>query len=198
MPETTAATAGHTRRTVIKAAAWAAPVVAVAVAAPLAAASTTPATPAPAGRSFWDGGTAVNKYVTTQPQYIRFNQGASIGFTVEDANGDTVADGTHTSGQASVTITWGAGGTVTAPAPYALTETNLNGWVRVGEAPAAGTSGSVTYLYTGGILNGNGNRVPLPIVRLYPVDSAILTATYATVTQESAYVSASGSFTQAP
>ncbi|MEH3088411.1 MAG: hypothetical protein PGN24_02040 [Microbacterium arborescens] len=40
---------GHTRRTVIKAAAWAAPVVAVAVAAPLAAASTT-AQPQPRAR----------------------------------------------------------------------------------------------------------------------------------------------------
>lgn len=191
-------TAGPSRRSVIKAAAWAAPVVAAAVAAPLAAASTTPVTPAPAGRSFWDGGTAVNKYVTTQPHYIRFNQGASVGFTVEDANGDPVADGTHTSGEVSVTVTWGAGGTVSSPAPYSLTETNLNGWVRVGAAPAAGTSGSVTYVYSAGLLNGNTNRVPLPVVRLYPVGSDVLTPTYATVKQESAYVSASGSFTQAP
>jgi len=188
--------AGVSRRTVIKAAAWSAPVVAVAVATPLASASTPPA-PAPSTRSYWDGGTAINKVVTTGNQYIRVNQSASLGFEVEDENGDPEPAGKYTSGPATVRITWGAGGGVTDPQPYSVQETNLNGWVRTGSLPGTGVSGQIEYTYTG-LLNGDANRIPLPVVRLYPSPNGALTATYVTVQQQSQYIGASGSYTIAP
>lgn len=195
-----AASKGINRRTVIKAAAWSAPVIAATIATPLASASgpTPGPQPAPAGRAYFDGGTSINTYVTQQPNYVRVNQGASIGLTVETEDGDIAPAGTYTAGTVAVVIVWGPGGTVTDASPYRLQEPNLNGWVRVGALPEQGTSGTVRYEYPTGITNGDSNRVPLPVVRLYPVGSQVLTPTYVATSLQSEYVSAGGSFRQVP
>ncbi|WEK59922.1 MAG: hypothetical protein P0Y60_11240 [Candidatus Microbacterium colombiense] len=172
-----ASAAGMNRRTVIKAAAWSAPVIAVAIATPLAAASVLAPRPAPAGLTEWQGGTSIATSAAV-PAYVAVNRTANVGFFAFTPDGeDLEPDGTFTSGTATVTVQWGAGGTVTTPTSYRLEETNLNGWTRVGSVPAPGTTGAVEYRYPG-ILNGASNVVSLPVLRLYPTAGGSLTPTY--------------------
>ncbi|MHC9044174.1 hypothetical protein ACYX8G_06315 [Microbacterium saperdae] len=192
------ATPGMDRRTVIKAAAWSAPVIAVAVATPLAAASEgTGPRPAPAGLTEWQGGTSVSTSIVN-PAHVLINRGANVGFIAFTPDGDDLeAPGLFTSGAASVSVTWGAGGNVTDPTSYRLEESNLNGWTRVGALPAAGTTGTVQYVYSG-ILNGAGNVVSLPLLRLYPTAGGSLTATYVSTSLTSEHLSEKTSGARVP
>ncbi|CAH0179955.1 hypothetical protein SRABI76_01506 [Microbacterium oxydans] len=171
--------AGMKRRTVIKAAAWSAPVVAVAIATPMAAASVARLQTAPGGGlSVWQGSTSVGTFTVAQPNRVQVNTGQSVGFSVMDIDtGEDAAAGLYTSGVVTVTVQWGAGSGVPTPSSYRLEERNLNGWTRVGSLPDAGTTGSVQYVYTG-LLNGSANVVPLPVVWLYPTAGGALTPSY--------------------
>jgi hypothetical protein len=189
---------GLNRRAVIKAAAWSAPVIAVAVATPLAAASVdTGPRVAPAGLTEWQGGTSVSTSIAN-PAHVLINRGASVGFIAFTPDGDDLEEpGTFTSGAASVSVTWGAGGNVTEPTSYRLEESSLNGWTRVGALPAPGTTGTVQYVHTG-ILNGAGNVVSLPLLRLYPTAGGSLTQTYVSTTLTSEYLSEKTSGARVP
>ena len=187
--------AGINRRAVIKAAAWSAPVIAVAVATPLAAASTAPR-PAGAGLTEWQGGTSVSTSIAA-PAHVLINRGATVGFVAFTPDGDLEEPGLFTSGAASVTVSWGAGGNVTVPTSYRLEETNLFGWTRVGSLPAAGTTGSIEYVRPG-ILNGAGNVVSLPLLRLYPTAGGSLTQTYVSTTLTSEHLSEKTSGARVP
>lgn len=191
---------GFDRRTMIKAAAWSAPVIAVAVATPLAAASTEgPAIPAPGGGlSLWQGGTSIQTWTMSPPSRVQINNGQTVGFTVFNAtSGDQEPAGKFTSGAVTVTVTWGAGRGVTNPSSYRLQEQNLNGWVIVGALPAEGTSGSVTYTYSG-VLNGAENLVPLPVLWLLPSGGGELTETSVDTSLSSEYLSEKSSGSKVP
>lgn len=190
---------GPNRRTVIKAAAWSAPVIAAAIATPLAAASGNNPQPRPAaaGLTEWQGGTSVSTTLTA-PAHVIINRGATVGFIAFTENGDDLEEsGLFTSGAASVILSWGAGGNVTVPTSYSLTESNLNGWTRKGALPAPGTTGTVEYVNTG-ILNGAENVVPLPLLRLYPTGGGALTQTYVTTILSSEYMSEKTSGARVP
>jgi len=189
--------AGFDRRTMIKAAAWSAPVIAVAVATPLAAASVD-VQPAPGGgRSEWQGGTSVQTWTPSTPQRVQINNNQNVGFIVYDADtGDLEPDDKYTAGVLTVTITWGAGGVVTEPTSYRAQEQRLNGWVRVG-ALEEGTSGRLTYTYTG-IQNGAKNTIPLPVVWLLPSAGGGLTATYVNTSLSSDFLSEKTSGSKVP
>ncbi|MFJ2552785.1 hypothetical protein [Microbacterium sp. NPDC087591] len=191
--------AGINRRSVIKAAAWSAPVIAVAVATPLAAASVNTPQPAPAGGlSEWQGSTSVGTWTVTQPNRVQINTGQSVGFNVLNPDtGDIEPAGLYSSGAVTVTVQWGAGNGVTTPTSYRLEERTLNGWVRVGALPEAGTTGSVQYVYTG-ILNGASNIVSLPVVWLYPTAGGALTPSYVNTTLSSEYLSEKTSGAKVP
>ncbi|MEV4667491.1 hypothetical protein [Microbacterium sp. LWO12-1.2] len=191
--------AGPNRRTVIKAAAWSAPVVAIAIATPLAAASIDNPRPAPGGGlSEWQGSTSVGTVTVVQPNRVQVNTGQSVGFNVLDPDtGDVAPAGQYSSGAVTVTVQWGAGSGVSNPASYRLEERTLNGWVRVGELPEPGTSGSVQYVYTG-ILNGAANVVSLPVVWLYPTAGGALTPTYVNTTLSAEYLSEKNSGARVP
>jgi hypothetical protein len=192
--------AGLNRRSVIKAAAWSAPVIAVAIATPLAAASVRPGpdpAPAPAGLTEWQGGTSVSTSIVN-PAHVLVNRGATVGFVAFTPDGEDLEEpGLFTSGEASVSVTWGAGGNVTDPTSYRLEESNLNGWIRVGALPAAGTTGTVQYVYPS-ILNGAGNVVSLPMLRLYPTAGGPLTQTYVSTTLASEHLSEKTSGARVP
>ncbi|WP_350353254.1 hypothetical protein ABS642_10275 [Microbacterium sp. A8/3-1] len=190
---------GPNRRTVMKAAAWSVPVIAVAVSTPLAAASTPEPQPAPGGGlSVWQGGTSVQTWTLTQPNRVQVNTGQNVGFeSFNPDTGDAEPAGTFRSGVVTVTIQWGAGNGVTDPTSYRLEERNLNGWTRVGGVPAEGTSGLVQYTYTG-ILNGTSNIVPLPVVWLYPSAGGSLTPTYVNTALSSEYLSEKTSGSRVP
>lgn len=189
---------GFDRRTVIRAAAWSAPVIALAAATPLAAASTTPQ-PAPGGGlSTWQGGTSVQTFTVSNPQRVQINQNQTVGFNVMDIDtGDNAPDGAYSSGALTVTVTWGAGNGVTAPGSYTLEERALNGWTRVGALPAPGTTGSVEYTYAG-VLNGAANVVQLPVVWLLPTDSAVLVPSYVNTFLSGEYLSEKSSGAKVP
>lgn len=192
-------TGGTDRRTVIKAAAWSLPVVAVAVATPLAAASLPEPQPAlGGGLSVWQGGTSVQTWTLTQPNRVQVNTGQTAGFNVIDPDtGEFAADGLYRSGTLTVTVQWGAGNGVPTPASYRLEERTLNGWTRVGGLPAEGTSGLVEYTYTG-ILNGASNVVSLPVVWLYPSAGGSLTPTYVNTSLSSEFLSEKTSGSRVP
>lgn len=192
--------AGFERRTMIKAAAWSAPVIAAVVATPLAAASgNVPPVPAPGGGlSVWQGGTAAQTWTVSQPNRVQINTGQNIGFNAFDAEtGEQEPAGKYTSGSVSVSVAWGAGNGVPTPASYRIQEQNLNGWTRVGALPAEGTSGTVTYTYTG-VLNGAANIVQLPVLWLLPSGGGALTATYVTTSLSSDYISEKTSGSKVP
>jgi hypothetical protein len=190
---------GIERRTLVKAAAWSVPVVAVAVATPLAAASVPAPQPAPGGGlSVWQGGTSVQTWTITQPNRVQVNTGQSVGFNAFNADtGDLEPSGLYTSGTVTVTVQWGTGNGVPDPTSYRLEERALNGWTRVGGAPAEGTSGLVQYTYTG-ILNGAENTVQLPVVWLYPTAGGALTPTYVNTSLESEFLSEKTSGSRVP
>lgn len=150
-------TRGLDRRSVVKAAAWAAPEIAVAVAAPMAAASGEP-TPAPTG-SLWENSlnistSEINRTVGTGASSIKFD------YYPNGTDEDPVEAGTYTIGAPTFTLSWTGAGS------YALDESgNLRGWTRLGPAPAPGTSGSVSYTYPAGLLNGASTRLPSVVLR---------------------------------
>jgi hypothetical protein len=188
-----------TRRTIVKAAAWSVPVIAVAVSTPLAAASVPEPQPAPGGGlSVWQGGTSVQTWTVTQPNRVQVNTGQSIGFNAFDGDtGETVLAGTYRSGLITVTVQWGAGNGVPSPASYRLEERTLNGWTRVGAAPAPGTSGITHYTYSG-VLNGSENIVPLPVVWLLPTSGGPLEPTYVNTSLSSEFLSEKTSGSRVP
>lgn len=190
---------GMNRRTVIKAAAWSTPVIAAAIATPMAAASVAEPLVAPGGGlSEWQGGTSVGTWTVSQPNRVQINAGQSVGFNVFDPDtGEVAPAGRYTSGGVTVTVQWGAGNGVTTPTSYRLEERSLNGWVRVGELPAEGTSGTVQYVYTG-LLNGGSNLVPLPVVWLYPSEGGALTPTYVNTALSAEYLSEKTSGARVP
>lgn len=181
---------GFDRRTVIRAAAWSAPVIALAAATPLAAASTTPQ-PAPGGAR-WQGGTAVSTWVMTEPNFVEVNVDQTVGFNVSGA-----APGDYTSGTVTVTVEWGTGPGVSVSSGYRIEETALNGWTRVGALPQDGDSGLVTYVFTG-ILNGAANIVELPVLSLFPTTGPELTPTYVNTTLSAQYLSTKNSGASVP
>lgn len=187
------------RRTVIAAAAWSVPVIAVAVAIPLAAASAPEPQPAPGGGlSVWQGGTSVQTWTVTRPNRVQVNTGQSIGFNAFNADtGESVPAGTYKSGLITVTVQWGPGNGVPAPANYRLEERALSGWVRVGSLPDEGASGMVRYTYTG-MLNGSENIVPLPIVWIFPVAGGLLEPTYVNTSLSSEFLSEKTSGSRVP
>ena len=187
------------RRTVLKAAAWSVPVVAVAVSTPLAAASVAEPQPAPAGGlSVWQGGTSVQTFTVASPNRVQVNTGQTIGFNVIDADtGENVPAGTFRSGAITVTVQWGAGNGVPTPTSYRAEERTLNGWVRVGALPAPGTSGLIEYTYTG-VLNGSANVVSLPVIWLLPTAGGQLTETYVNTALSSEYISEKTSGSRGP
>ncbi|MDQ0729169.1 hypothetical protein [Microbacterium sp. W4I20] len=187
------------RRTIVKAAAWSVPVIAVAVSTPLAAASTAEPQPAPGGGlSVWQGGTSVQTWTITQPNRVQVNTGQNVGFNAFDANtGDIVPPGTYRSGLITVTVQWGPGNGVPEPADYRLEERSLSGWTRVGAAPAPGASGTVQYTYVG-VLNGSANIVPLPVVWLIPVSGGALEPTYVNTSLSSEFLSEKTSGSRVP
>jgi len=151
------------RRSVIKAAAWAAPVVAVAVAAPLASASTGPQPVGPGSNAELDGGVSIGTYRGGNPNEVRVNQtAAGFGFYIFDSNGDEYPDGTYQASTPTITVSW------SASASYTPVLQNLRGWTQVGGSTAAGTSGSISFTYAGPFLNGATNRIPAPYVVLRP------------------------------
>ncbi|MBT9608035.1 hypothetical protein [Microbacterium sp.] len=165
------------RRTVIKTAAWAVPVVAVAVAAPLASASTTGPEPVqPGSATTLDGGTSISTYRGGNPNEIRINQSTSgFGFFIFDANGVEYPDGTYVASTPTITVTWNGVG------DYTPILRDLRGWTQSGGSTASGTTGSITFLYSGQLLNGASNRVPAPYVVLRPTTGNALGSTRATV-----------------
>lgn len=187
------------RRTVVRAAAWSAPVIAMAVATPLAAASVPEPQPAPGGGlSVWQGGTSVQTWTVTPPNRVQVNTGQTIGFNTFNADtGESVPAGTYRSGLVTVTVQWGPGNGVPAPADYRLEERTLSGWVRVGALPAPGTSGIVQYTYIG-VLNGSENIVPLPIVWLLPTAGGPLEPTYVNTSLSSEFLSEKTSGSRVP
>jgi hypothetical protein len=187
------------RRTLILGAAWSVPIIAVGVATPLAAASTPEPQPAPGGGlSVWQGGTSVQTWTVTQPNRVQVNTGQSIGFNAFNADtGENVPAGTYRSGLITVTVQWGPGNGVPAPANYRLEERTLNGWTRVGAAPEPGTTGIVQYTYAG-VLNGSGNVVPLPVVWLLPVTGGSLEPTYVNTSLSSEFLSEKTSGSRVP
>lgn len=166
-----------TRRTVIKTAAWAAPVIAVAVATPLAAASATGPQPVPQGAATTlDGGTSISTYRGGNPNEIRINQSAAgFGFFIFDGNGDEYPDGTYIASTPTITVSWTGSGS------YTPILQNLRGWTQSSGSLAAGTSGSVTLTYSGQLLNGASNRVTAPYLILRPTSGNTLPPTRATV-----------------
>lgn len=191
---------GVSRRTIVKGAAWSVPVVALAVATPLAAASgPIPPQAAPGGGlSEWQGSTSVGTWTVSQPNRVQINVAQSVGFNVLDPDTGDVADaGKYTSGVVSVTIQWGAGSGVSTPTSYRIEERNLNGWVRVGPLPAEGTSGIVEYTHAG-ILNGAANIAQLPVVWLYPSAGGALTPTYVNTTLSAEFLSEKTSGARVP
>ncbi|WP_133192829.1 hypothetical protein [Microbacterium sp. TPD7012] len=187
------------RRTVVKAAAWSVPVVALAVSTPLAAASVPEPQPAPGGGlSVWQGGTSVQTWTVTQPNRVQVNTGQNVGFNAFNGDtGESVPAGTYRSGLITVTVQWGAGNGVPSPASYRLDERALNGWSRIGAAPAAGTSGSAQYTYSG-VLNGSENLVPLPVVWLLPSAGGPLEPTYVNTSLSSEFLSEKTSGSRVP
>ncbi len=195
----TTVSGGIDRRTVIRTAAWSAPVIALAVATPLAAASAPEPQPAPGGGlSEWQGGTSVGTWTVSQPQRVQINVAQSLGFNVLDPDtGDVAAAGKYTSGVVRVRIQWGAGSGVPTPSDNRLEERNLNGWVRAGALPADGTTGVVEYTYAS-VLNGAANVVPLPVVWLYPTAGGALTPTYVNTTLSADFLSEKTSGARVP
>ncbi|WP_334152571.1 hypothetical protein [Microbacterium sp.] len=191
--------AGMKRRTVIRAAAWSAPVIAVAIATPMAAASVAAPLTAPGGGlSEWQGSTSVGTWTVTQPNRVQVNTGQSVGFNVLNPDtGDVEPAGKFTSGGITVTVQWGAGNGVTNPTSYRLEERTLNGWTRLGALPTEGVSGTVQYVYTG-ILNGASNLVQLPVVWLYPSAGGVLTASYVNTSLSAEYLSEKTSGARVP
>lgn len=187
------------RRTLVKAAAWSVPVVAVAVSTPLAAASLPEPQPAPGGGlSVWQGGTSVQTWTVTPPNRVQVNTAQSVGFNAFDAEtGELAPSGTFRSGLITVTVTWGPGNGVPAPADYRLEERSLNGWTRIGTAPAAGTSGMVQYTHSG-VLNGSENLVPLPVVWLLPSSDGALEPTYVNTSLSAQFLSEKTSGSRVP
>lgn len=198
-PSVSASDVRPTRRTLIKAAAWSVPVIAVAASTPLAAASTPEPLAAPGGGlSVWQGGTSVQTWTLTQPNRVQVNTGQNVGFeSFNPDTGDAEPAGTYTSGVVTVTVQWGAGNGVSSPTSYRLEERTLNGWTRVGAAPAAAETGSVQYTYVG-ILNGAANVVPLPVVWLYPTAGGSLTPSYVNTSLSSEYLSEKTSGSRVP
>lgn len=187
------------RRTVLKAAAWSVPVIAVAVSTPLAASSTAEPLPAPGGGlSVWQGGTSVQTLTVVSPNRVLVNTGQTVGFNVTDINtGGSAAPGTYRSGVVTVTVEWGGGNNVPEPTSYRAEEQQLNGWVRVGALPAPGVSGKVEYTYAG-VLNGSGNVVSLPVIWLFPTAGGALTPTYVNTALSSEYISEKTSGSRVP
>lgn len=187
------------RRTLVKAGAWSIPVIALAVATPLAAASVPEPQPAPGGGlSVWQGGTSVQTWTVSQPNRVQVNVGQTIGFTAFNPDtGENVPAGTYRSGLITVTVEWGSGNGVPEPASYRLDERTLNGWARIGAAPAPGATGSVRYTYDG-VLNGIENIVPLPVVWLLPTAGGPLEATYVYTTLSSQFLSEKTSGSRVP
>ncbi|MEV7756298.1 hypothetical protein AB0O16_01065 [Microbacterium sp. NPDC089180] len=171
------ATGSVSRRAVIKTAAWAAPVIAVAVAAPLASASTTGPQPVPSGSaSTLDGGTSISTYRGGNPNEIRINQSTSgFGFFIYDGNGDEYPAGSYYASAPTITVKWSGSG------DYTPILQNLRGWTQSGGTVASGTSGSITFSYSGQLLNGSANRVPAPFVILRPTSGNTLPPTRAVV-----------------
>jgi hypothetical protein len=194
-----ASASGISRRQVMVGAAWAAPVVALAVATPLAAASEPIAAPNDGTyTSQFDSGVSLQVVKTLNPNRVNINPTGSsyISFYVQDnETGDLQPNGLYTAGVVSFVLSWGAGGPVTTPGAYHLTEIDLMGWARVGEAPADGPTGSVTYQYTGLL---NGTQAILPRLRLNAPTGNALPASYVQSSLSATYLSQTGQFAVTP
>jgi len=193
MPDiATAATpaSGISRRQVMVGAAWAAPVVALAVATPMSAASEpTPAPNTGGYTSAFDAGVQVLKQQSTTPQRVSVNPSGTsyVLFTVYDPDFNPAAAGTYTAGTVNFTLNWGSGSGVTSPGSYTLTEVNLQGWTRVGTLPDPTAEGSISYIYTGLL---NGQQAILPQVRLTPTTGNALVPSYVNTALSATYLSA--------
>jgi hypothetical protein len=152
-----------TRRQVAVGAAWAAPVVALAVATPLAAASGTPTTPVAAPGSYMALSTSVVAE-SGSPRVINVNRDGEDFARLTAIGTPTPAQGTYNSGPLTLTITWGASAVVPTPGDYSMpAPTSLNGWVLDSATtfPVTGSTGSVRYVHAP-ILNGLSNITLLP------------------------------------
>jgi hypothetical protein len=165
------------RRHVIQTAAWIAPVAAVVAVAPVVAASLRGPDPVPAGAATsLDGGTSIATYRGGNPNEIRINQTTSgFGFFIFDANGDEYPAGVYMASTPTIGVEW------TGIGDYTPVLRDLRGWLKVSGSTASGTSGSLTFLYGGQLLNGAINRVPAPYVALRPTSGNVLGPTRATV-----------------
>jgi len=181
---------GLSRRQVMVGAAWAAPVIALAVATPLSAASDPAPAPNSGGyTSTFDAGVQVLRQTSTTPQRVSVNPSGTsyVQFTVYDPDFNPATAGTYTAGTINLVLNWGAGNGVTTPGSYTLTEQNLQGWTRVGSLPGAGATGTVTYQYTGLL---NGAQAILPQVRLTPTSGNALVPSYINTALSATYLSA--------
>jgi len=195
----TATAKGLSRRQVMVGAAWAAPVVALAVATPLAAASDPIAAPNDGTyTSQFDSGVSLQVVKTVSPNRVNINPTGSsyVSFYVQNnETGDLQPNGMYTAGVVSFVLSWGAGGSVTTPGAFHLTEIDLMGWARVGAAPADGPTGSVTYQYSG---LTNGTQAILPRLRLNAPTGTALPASYVQSTLSATYLSQTGQFAVTP
>ena len=171
------------RRAVVGAVAWIAPVVAATVAAQLVAASTRQPTPVPpAAVTALDGGTSIATYRGGSPNEIRMDQTTSgFGFFIFDEDGAEFPAGTYVASTPTITVMWEGTGDFT-PVLRAL-----RGWTQSAGSTASGTSGSISFLYPGQLLNGAANRVPAPYVALRPTSGTVLGPTQATVQAGATY-----------
>lgn len=165
------------RRIVITTAAWITPAIAVIASAPAVTASIRGPEPVPSGAATsLDGGTSIATYRGGSPNEIRINQTTSgFGFFIFDDDGDEYPAGTYVASTPTITVEW------TGTGDYTPVLRDLRGWVKVAGATTSGTSGSITFLYGGQLLNGATNRVPAPYVALRPTSGNTLGSTRATV-----------------
>ena|GEM_PF-3752108 len=135
------------RRKVLAGAAWAAPVLAVAVAAPAAAASTLTVQPAPPGTLFDPIGFGVT--VASNEKTATLAPAAGASFNAY-SGATKLPEKTRYSGTVKLVVTWTASSQVTATLPA------LNGWTK--SEATSGDKTTATYTYAGipgqGILNG--------------------------------------------
>lgn len=154
---------GIDRRTIVKAAAWAAPVIAIAAATPAYAASPGSPEPVPSTttNTAFSATSVEDVEVGGSRTGIQLNQYPDDGwvyFTVRD-NGVTVPAGTYyVDASLTYTVVW------TSSQELEVVDNELRGWIRT-------TTGatSVLYTYTGRVLNGAANQVALPNLTIAPV-----------------------------
>lgn len=130
----------------------------------------------PGAATSLDGGTSIATYRGGNPNEIRINQSTSgFGFFIFDDDGNEYPAGTYVASTPTITVEW------TGTGDFTPVLRDLRGWLRVSGSTAAGTSGSIVFLYGSQLLNGAINRVLAPYVVLRPTSGNTLGSTRATV-----------------